>query len=416
MVIDRDANNLIERNLIPMPTLWAGIDAGKRTHHCVVIDRDGAVLLSTKVSNDETELLDLIATVLEIDGGEVCWATDLTDGGATLLIALLAAHGQQLLYIPGRTVHHAAATYRGDGKTDAKDARIIADQARMRTDLQPVRTATEIAVDLRLLTSHRLDVIHDRVRAINRLRATMLEYFPALERAFDYSKNKAALVLLSHYATPDSLRRIGVTRLAAWLKARGCRNSAGVAKAAVDAARAQTTALPAHAVGSALVAKLAATIAAIDEDLADIDAEITERLAQHQSATSLLSMPGFGPVLAATFLAQIGGSLDAFENVDRLACVAGLAPVPRDSGRISGNLHRPRRFNRRLLRTCYLAALSSLKNSPSSRAFYDRKRAEGKSHKQALIALARRRINVIWTMLRDNTHYVEPAFNVPIPA
>ncbi|MGF3054104.1 IS110 family transposase [Microbacterium sp. YY-03] len=400
-----------------MPTLWAGIDAGKRTHHCVVLDRDGTLLLSTKVGNDETELLDLIATVIELDdGGEVCWATDLTDGGAALLIALLAAHGQKLLYIPGRIVHHAAATYRGDGKTDAKDARIIADQARMRTDLQPVRIATEIAVDLRLLTSHRLDVIHDRVRAINRLRATMLEYFPALERAFDYSKSKAALVLLSHYATPDSLRRIGPTRLVAWLKARGCRNSAGVAKAAIDAAHAQTTTLPAQSVGSALVTKLAAKIAAIDEDLASIDAEITEHFAQHQSATNLLSMPGFGPVLAATFLAQIGGSLDAFENVDRLACVAGLAPVPRDSGRISGNLHRPRRFNRRLLRTCYLAALSSLKNSPSSRAFYDRKRAEGKSHKQALIALARRRMNVIWAMLRDHTAYVEPARHLPIAA
>lgn len=400
-----------------MPKFWAGIDAGKRTHHCVVIDSGGTVLLSMKVGNDESKLLDLIVTVIEISGGgEVCWATDLTDGGAALLIALLAAHGQQLLYIPGRLVHHAAATYRGDGKTDAKDARIIADQARMRTDLQPVRIATEVAVDLRLLTSHRLDVIHDRVRAINRLRATMLEYFPALKRTFDYSKNKAALVLLSHYATPESLRRIGVTRLAGWLKARGCRNSAGVATAAVDAAHTQTTTLPAQAVGSALVAKLAAKIAAIDADLAGIDAEITAHVARDESATNLLTMPGFGPVLAATFLAQIGGSLDAFENVDRLACVAGLAPVPRDSGRISGNLHRPRRFNRRLLRTCYLAALSSLKNSPSSRRFYDRKRAEGKSHKQALIALARRRINVTWAMLRDNTPYVEPTESVAIVA
>lgn len=393
-----------------MSTLWAGIDAGKRSHHCVVINHDGSVLLSMKVENDEASLLDLIATVIDLNSeAKICWATDLTDGGAALLIALLAAHGQRLLYIPGRIVHHAAATYRGDGKTDAKDARIIADQARMRTDLQPVRISDQIAVDLRLLTSHRLDVVHDRVRAINRLRATMLEYFPALERAFDYSKNKAALVLLSHYSTAESLRRVGVTRLAAWLKARGCRNSAGVAKAAVDAAHAQATTLPAQAVGSQLVTKLAAKIAAIDEDLAGIDAEITGHVAYHQGATNLLSMPGFGPVLAATFLAQIGGNLDAFDNVDRLACVAGLAPVPRDSGRISGNLHRPRRFNRRLLRTCYLAALSSLKNSPASRRFYDRKRAEGKSHKQALIALARRRINVIWAMLRDNTPYSEPA-------
>jgi transposase len=185
-----------------MSAYWAGIDSGKREHHCVVIDQTGAVLLSKRVENDESALLDLIATVAEIAaGGEVCWATDLNAGGAALLIELLAAHAQQLLSIPGRIVHHAAATYRGDGKTDAKDARIIADQARMRTDLQPVRGADQISVDLSLLTARRTDLICDRVRAINRLRATLLEYFPALERAFDYSK-KAPLLLLGGYGPP----------------------------------------------------------------------------------------------------------------------------------------------------------------------------------------------------------------------
>lgn len=67
------------------------------------------------------------------------WAVDLDHGGAALLIALLAAHGQRLLYIPGPTVHHASKTYGGDGKTDAKDAMAIADQARMRRDPQPRR-------------------------------------------------------------------------------------------------------------------------------------------------------------------------------------------------------------------------------------------------------------------------------------
>jgi len=401
-----------------MPTIWVGIDAGKRAHHCVAIDQGGAVLLSQRVENDEEELLGLIATVAAIaDGEHACWATDLNAGGAASLISLLAGHGQQRLYIPGRIVHHAAATYRGDGKTDAKDAKIIADQARMRTDLQPVRGADQVSVDLRLLTAHRTDVICDRVRAINRLRATMLEYFPALERAYDYSKNKAALVLLSHFTTPQGLRRVGPARLTAWLKARGCRNSAKIAATAISAAHAQHTTLPTQPMGSALVSELAAHIQDIDATLARIDAQLSEKFDQHADAQILLSMPGFGPVLAATFLAQIGGNLDDFDTVDRLACVAGLAPVPRDSGRISANLHRPRRFNRRLLRTCYLAALSSLKNSPASRTFYDRKRSEGKSHKQAIIALARRRINVIWVMLRDHVPYQEPAaVKMPVAA
>ena len=129
------------------------------------IDR-AACCYPQRVDNDETALLELIGTVVgAAAGAQVCWATDLNAGGAAMLIALLAAHDQDLLYLPGRIVHHAAVTYRGDGKTDAKDARIIADQARMRTDLQPVRRADLIATDLRLLTARRTDVICDRVRA-----------------------------------------------------------------------------------------------------------------------------------------------------------------------------------------------------------------------------------------------------------
>jgi transposase len=395
-----------------MTAVWAGIDSGKRAHHCAVIDTTGRVLLSRRVVNDEAALLELIASVLALAGGDqVVWATDLNAGGAALLIALLADRGQQVLYIPGRIVHHAAATYRGDGKTDAKDARIIADQARMRTDLQPVRGGDQISTDLRLLTARRTDLVYDRVRAINRLRATMLEYFPALEAAFDYS-TKAPLILLSGYQTPEAIRQIGATRLAAWLKKRSCRGSATVAAKALAAASAQHTVLPTEAVGSQLVAQLAGQITAIDTEIAQLDSQICERFGQHPDAPILLSMPGFGAVLAATFIANTGGDLRSFETVDRLASVAGLAPAPRDSGRISGNHHRPRRFNRRLMRTCYLAALSSLKNSPASRAFYERKRAEGKSHKQALIALARRRITTLWAMLRDRTIYQEP----PAPA
>jgi transposase len=391
-----------------MTAIWAGIDSGKRAHHCVVIDMTGRTLLSRRVVNDESALLELIAAVLAMGGGgQVVWATDLNAGGAALLIALLAERGQRVLYIPGRIVHHAAATYRGDGKTDAKDARIIADQARMRTDLQPVRRADQISSDLQLLTARRTDLVYDRVRAINRLRALMLEYFPALEAAFDYSK-KAPLILVSGYQTPEAIRRIGPTRLATWLKKRGCRGSANVARKAMDAANAQHTVLRTEAVAAQLVAQLAGQIGAIDTEIARLDEQISERFDQHRDAPILLSMPGFGPVLAATFLANTGGDLNAFETVDRLASVAGLAPAPRDSGRISGNHHRPRRFNRRLMRTCYLAALSSLKNSPASRAFYERKRAEGKSHKQALIALARRRISTLWAMLRDRTTYQEP--------
>ncbi len=83
------------------------------------------------------------------------WAIDLNSGGAALVLTLLANHDQLVFYIPGRIIHHAAETYRGDAKTDAKDAVIIADQARMRRDLTPILTNGQLSQDLRMIASHR---------------------------------------------------------------------------------------------------------------------------------------------------------------------------------------------------------------------------------------------------------------------
>ncbi|PVZ52240.1 IS110 family transposase [Arthrobacter sp. H-02-3] len=382
------------------------MDAGKAHHHCVVIDAQGNRLLSQKIPNDEPVLLDLIATVLKLaDGDEVIWATDLNHGGSALLIAILVAHGQNILYIPGRTVHHASKLYRGEGKTDAKDAAVIADQARMRRDLQPLRAGDEISTGLRILTSRRADKSADRVRAINRLQAQLLEYFPALERAFDYSRSKAALFLLTKHRTPDGIRRTGQVRLQAWLKKHGARSSTAVAAAAVEAAKSQRTTVPAQHLGEMIVAALAREILTLNQELADLDAHISEKVTEHRHTRTLLSMPGFGPVLAAEFIGATGGDLTVFETADRFAGVVGLAPAPRDSGRISGNHHRPRRYDRRLLRVFYLSGLSALKSCSASRGYYDRKRTEGKTHIQAMLSLARRRLNVLWAMLRDGTTY-----------
>ncbi|MEU0469695.1 IS110 family transposase [Amycolatopsis sp. NPDC006131] len=389
-----------------VPELWAGIDAGKSHHHCVVVDADGKRRLSRRVANDETALLELLADVAELSGeGTATWAIDLNGGGAALLLALLVNHDQRLLYIPGRTVYHAAASYRGDGKTDAKDAAIIADQARIRRDLQPLRPGDEISVDLRILTSRRTDLICDRTRTINRLRAQLLDYFPALERAFDYSASKAALTLLTGYQTPDALRRIGQSRLETWLRNRKVRNAAAVAAIAIEAAAAQHTALPGQRLAADMVIRLAKAVIALNEEIAEIDTLIERRFRQHRHAEIILSLPGFGPLLGAEFLASTGGDMTLFGTANRLAGVAGLAPTPRDSGRVSGNLHRPRRYDRRLLRALYLSALASIRWSEASKTYYDRKRAEGKRHTQAVIALARRRLNVLWAMLRDNTRY-----------
>ncbi|MFE0275503.1 IS110 family transposase [Streptomyces sp. NPDC058992] len=389
-----------------MRELWAGTDAGKAAHHCTVIDTDGTKVLSRRVPNNEPELLELIGDVLALpEDGPVTWAVDLNAGGGALLIALLTGHGQRLLYIPGRTVHHASRGYRGDGKTDAKDAYVIADQARMRRDLQPLQKWDEIAVDLKILTGRRYDLAADRTRAINRMRAQLLEYFPALERTFDYAASKSALTLLTGYQTPAGLRRVGPSRLATWLKNRKVRGAQAIADAAVAAAQSQHTAVAGESTAAAVVSTLARAVLTLDDEIAGIDAQIAVRFREHHDADVVLSVPGTGPLLGAEFIACTGGDMGAFGSAGRLAGVAGLAPVPRDSRRISGNMRRPHRYHRRLLRVFYLSAQIAARFCPTSKTFYDRRRAEGKSHKQAILALARRRLDVLWALIRDQRRW-----------
>lgn len=386
-----------------MPEIWAGVDIGKEHHHCVVINADGERLLSRRVLNDETELLQLIGDVLAIST-DVLWAVDLNHGGAALLIGLLLNHGQPMAYLTGLAVHRASATYKGEGKTDAKDAFVIADQARVRRDLGLLRPGDEIAVDLRTLTTRRLDVVFDRTRQINRLRAQLREIFPALERSLDLV-NKGPVTLLTGYQTPAAIRRAGVKRIETWLKHRKVRGAATLAKKAVEAAQAQQTALPGERLAAAMVVRLAKGVMALDEEIAELDALIEARFREHPHAEVIRSLPGMGTKLGAEFIAATGGDMDAFGSADRLADFAGLAPRPRDSGRVSGNLRRPKRYHRGLLRSMYLSAMVSITTCSASKAYYQRKRSEGKGHKQALLALARRRLNVLWAMIRDGECY-----------
>ncbi|WP_190094927.1 IS110 family transposase [Streptomyces melanogenes] len=383
--------------------IWAGIDAGKTHHHCVVIDATGCRLLSRRVANDEPELLQLLADVLAL-GEEVTWAIDLADGGAALAITILLNHDQQVLYISGRAIHRACEGYRGEGKTDAKDAGVIADQARIRRDLRPLRTGDEIAVDLKLLTGRRLDLVTDRTRAINRLRALLTSIFPALDRALDLN-NTGPVVLLSGYQTPAAIRRLGVRRLETWLRNRKVRPADRLAEVALQAAESQYTSLPGEKVAALQIRTLANEVLVLNRQVAEIERVVAARFQDHPDAEVIVSMPGLGPILGAEFVAATGGDMSAFATPDRLAGFGGVAPTPRDSGKISGNLRRPQRYNRRLQRVFYTSALMSIRYSEESRRFYDRKRAEGKRHPQAVMALARRRVNVLWALLRDRRCY-----------
>ena len=385
-----------------MDRAWAGIDVGKEFHWAHVLDTSGRELLSRKLENDEADISKLIDELLCL-AEEVVWAVDQPGGSATLLLALLWEQDQRVLYIPGLTVDRASDTYRGESKTDARDAHVIADQARMRPDLGELEPGEEEVAELRILLGRRRDLVIDQNRTITRLGETLLSLSPALERALDLNR-RGPLTLLTHYQSPAQLRRAGHKRIAAYLRNRGVKGFESVAGKALTAAKSQSIALPAESIAARIVAELAAEILALKDRIELIDEEIEQRFFDRPEAEVLASLPGMGPLLGAEFLVAVG-NLSAFDSADHLAAYSGLVPAANDSGKRVGNNRRMRGGNKNLKRVFYQAAFASLRSSPESRAFYDRKRAEGKRHIQALIALARRRVNVIWAMLRDGTTF-----------
>jgi transposase len=102
-----------------------GVDAGKEFHWAHVLDVSGTELLSRRVENDEADIGRLIDEALSLAEG-IIWAVDQPGGSAALLLALLWERNQRVFYVPGLSVDRARETYRGESKTDARDAHVIA--------------------------------------------------------------------------------------------------------------------------------------------------------------------------------------------------------------------------------------------------------------------------------------------------
>lgn len=374
-----------------------GIDVAKEVHWATAITQDGQILLDHKIENT-AEDIGRFAEELAALGGERLVGIDLLGGLATLISAMLIGAGERLVHVPGLAVNRARqGSVGGQAKSDPKDARIIADQLRLRPDdFRPVSLQNDTLAELRLLVSRRGDLVTDQTRRISRMRYLLNTIHPDLERALDLT-NAGPMLLLTRYVSAAAIRAAKPKAIARFLRAKAVRNAEALAEAAYRAAQAHPDIkLPAEAATAALIREMAGEAIACRTHLTALDRRLAELVQAHPDGVLICSLPGMGAILAAEFLAEAGDT-SRFRSAAALASAAGLAPVLRQSGK-SRHLQRPGHANNRLKRVFYQSAFCSL-TDPLSRAFYQRKRREGKRHHQAIIALARRRINVLWAVL-----------------
>lgn len=405
------------QNTGPSRTMTIGIDVAKEFHWAVItapnpISAKVEVLLSRRVDNSPNAIADLIATIQGIANDrfdEVLAGIDILGGIARLLEVMLLAAGIDTRHVPGLAVKvNRRATRGGEHKSDPRDARVIADLLRSREDLRTLEPRSSEDTALVLLVSRRRELVEYQTDRIARLRDLLCSIHPGLERVTD-PRRKASLALLARYVTADEICRAGRNRMLRHLRTTG-RHNASVLDRIIDAAlaaaheqRSHAVAIPGEGVAAAIVKEIANELLGLRDTITAVDDAIAKQLGQHSDAALIQTMPGMGVILTAELIAAMG-NFNRFPTPSQLASAAGIAPTLQQSGKVR-YLQRATSGDRTLKRVFYQSAFCALQRDPVSRAYYDRKRAEGKTHHKAVIALARRRVDVLHAILRTGQPY-----------
>lgn len=382
--------------------VFLGVDVGKGEHHAVALDREGKRLYDKLLPNDEAKTRAVIDQLTA--HGTVLFVVDQPATIGALPVAVAQSCGVTVGYLPGLAMRRIADLHPGEAKTDARDAAIIAEAARtMPHTLRSIEVADEQVAELSMLCGFDDDLAKQVTATSNRLRGLLTQIHPALERALGPRlDHPAVLDLIRTWPTPAALRVAGRKRVATRLKKLAPRMHDRLTGEIFTALDAQTVVVVGTNAAAVVLPQLAGMLADLRTSRDTLHTQVESIVEAHPLHQVLSSIPAVGIRTEARILTEIVGK--DFATAGHLASYAGLSPVTWRSGSSIRADHSSRRGNKILKRALFLSAFAALKD-PLSRAYYDRKRAQGKKHNQALIALARRRCDVIYAMLRDGTLY-----------
>jgi len=387
--------------------LVLGLDLGKEFHHAHGLTCEGKTVHDKRLPNTEPRLRELFEK-LAAKFGTVLVVVDQVANIGALPITAARASGCRVAYLPGLSMRRAADLHPGEAKTDARDAFVIAETARtLPHTLRAIDRDDEVLAELTMLTGYDNDLAGEVNRTTTRLRGLLSQIHPSLERvlgprlAYPY-----ILALLPRHGSPAKLKKLGPARCQALLKAHGSRKAHQLTTEIFAALAEQTLTVPGTEASALIVPGLAAQLAAAHTQRQATEQEIAALLEALPLFHLLTSLPGMGVRTTAAVIVAIGDGT-GFPTAAHLASYAGLAPATKSSGTSIRGEHAPHRGNRLLKRALFQAAFAAIgcKSDPASRIYYDRQRERGKTHTQAILRLARQRVNVIHAMIRTGTRY-----------
>jgi transposase len=252
--------------------------------------------------------------------------------------------------VPPHLSHRERLRPRGAGKSDPGDALAIARVAQREADLPPVRLP-DASREIGLIVEARDDLVAEATRTRNRLHADLVVLVPG------YPAAAANLVAQKHRRSAARLLRR----------------------------------LP--GVHAELARDRLARLDRVSAEVRSLERRIEGLTAGHP----LRSLPGAGALVTAKLIGE-AGDVGRFRSADAFAMLAGVAPIPASSGQVS-RMRLNRGGNRQLNRALFSIAFAQARTHPPARAFVARKRAEGRSWREAIRALKRHLARVVFRLL-----------------
>jgi transposase len=390
--------------------IFVGDDWAEAHHDIYICEEAGGRLASRRLP----EGIEGVASLHELIAGFAASPAEVVVGIETdrgLWVQSLVEAGYEVYAINPR----AASRYRdrhslSGAKSDAGDAKMLAELVRTdRHNHRQVAGDSDLGQGVKVLARAHQGLIWERTRHTNRLRSALREYFPAALVAFDDLADRDALAVLARAPSPADARKLTPGRMRTVLRAGGrTRNIDTRAQSIVEALRAESLAAPAAVVAAfaATTRSQVAIIAALNEQIGSLEAELTAHFEQHPDADIYLSLPGIGVILGARVLAEFGDDPNRYMNAKSRKNYAGTSPITRASGTRHVALARFVRPTR-LGDAVDQWAFCSLRSSPGARAYYDHHRAKGDTHHQALRALGNRLVGILHGCLTHHSPYDE---------
>ena len=388
--------------------MWfAGIDWADSHHDVLILDEAGQQAGSLRVAHTKAGIDELKRFLLGLAGTPEQLACIVETSQGLLIVALLEA-GFTVYPVNPKTVdrrRNAAGV-----KTDAIDAYLLAKTGRSDlADLRKLQPDSPIVGELKLLTRDQDGLIASQTRLVNQLTACLKTYYPVALSLFCKLHQPLTLVFLQTYPTPEAAMAASAEEIALLLRNEHHPHPGEKAQQLVDllhqpqlVADAVTTRAK-----SRLMLALVSQLVPLVEQIAHYDKEIARLFLSHEDNEVFSSLPGAGKRLAPRLLAEIGENRKRFVDAASLQALAGTAPVAFQSGNYA-KVRKRYACLKPLRNALYQFAWQSTRQEPWALAYYQHKRAQGKSHTVALRALANTWVRIIYAMWLTHSCY-DPA-------